>query len=752
MANSMLEKIRNDRLEKIRKLREMGIDPYPTTSGRTHKSAEIMDNFEKMQGKEVTVAGRVMFWRDFGKLTFAKLRDGSGQIQLLLKKQNLGKDWAQLKLYDVGDIVDATGTVTKTKTGEISVEVTKLTILTKALRPLPEKREGLKDIESRYRRRYLDFLLNEEARRKILNRAEIEKAIREFLWSKDFVEVDTPILQPTYGGTNAKPFVTHINALNMDMYLSVAHELYLKRVIVAGIENVFTIGRCFRNEGIDKSHNPEFSLLETMSAYHNYEFNMDITEEMYRYICDHVFGRFDFKVVGQDVDLEKPWKRVMMVDLVREEKGLDFEKMSLDDANNELAKVKIEPQNSVGVAMVEYMESQIAPNLIQPTFVMGHPVEVSPLCKRIPGNEKYVERFELYFGGMETGDNWTELNDPVELRQRFEDEQKKKEEGDEEAHPMDLEFVEAMEFGMAPTTGLGPGIERLAMMLGETENIDDVIWFPMMKRKGGSESGGSVAVTDKLDFDFDQVFSDHGIRTQSITIPEIEGDKYLSMSDDFRKTYPTATSGYVIIEGVKVEDRNADLVKLRKDILSHLRGLTSADIDSNRNLRSFREMYRTMGIDWHSRRPSPEALLRRVSQGRELYNVNTMVDAYNLVVITQQVSVGTFDLDNLETPLTLEIAKGGEKMEIIGGDIKEVAKGEVIYMDKKEPYNLDYNYRDAERSKTALETTRILINAEGVGEISAEQVLKALKLTAAIVLKYGGGKVVGSGLVRAGTV
>lgn len=749
---AMIDRIMKERAAKAEEFRKLGIDPYATKSGRTNKAAEVLEDYDKMEGKEVTVAGRVMFWRDFGKLAFAKVRDESGEIQVILKKDNLGDIENQLKLYDVGDIVDATGKVTKSKTGEISVEATAFTILTKAVRPLPEKREGLKNIEERYRRRYLDILMNEDSRQMIVWRAEIEKAIREFLWEREFVEVDTPILQPTYGGTNAKPFYTHLNALNVDLYLAVAHELYLKKVIVAGIENVFTLGRCFRNEGVDKSHNPEFVLLETMSAYHNYEYNMDLTEEMYRYICDNVFGRTTFKVCGQNVDLGKPWRRVMMVDLVREEKGIDFEKLSLDEANELLKKAGVEEQPTIGNALVQYMEATIAPSLIQPTIVYGHPVEISPLVKRIPGSEKYVERFELYFGGMETGDNWSELNDPTELRARFEEEQRRKEEGDEEAHPMDLDFVEAMEYGMAPTTGLGPGIERLAMMLGETENIDDVIWFPLVKpdlEEGELESGAQV--TGKLTWEYDYLYSKYGLDYESIEIPDIEGDDYLSMTGKFRAEHPSATAGYVVIEGISVHDKDKELSAMRNDIVKSLRGITKADIDADPRLRSFRDMYRKMGVDFRSRRPSPEALLRRISQGRDLYSVNNVVDAYNAIVITQQISSGAFDIDQMKAPMLLDVSNGNEEMTVVGGEVKSINPGEVVYRDKVSPYNIDYNYRDSDRTKITEKTKNIIINAEGVGDISAEDVRKALQLNAAVIQKFCGGKIVQAGLVRAST-
>lgn len=473
----MIDRIMKERLDKVEAFRKKGVDPYATKSNRDTMTQDVLNDFSKMEGKKVTVAGRLMSFRSFGKIAFSDLVDGSGKIQLYLK-EDVMRNWDDLELFDVGDIVDASGKIVKTKTGEISVEVEQLGILTKSIRPLPEKWEGLKDVEERYRRRYLDIMLNRESKERLVARSHISKAIRQFLWERDFVEVDTPILQPVYGGTNATPFTTHVDSLDMTTYLAIANELYLKRVIVGGIENVFTIGRLFRNEGVDKAHNPEFSMLETMSAYHNYEYNMDLTEEMYRYICKNVFDKFVFNIGEKDVNFEKKFERIKMSDYTKEKSGHDFDNMDLNEANKILAEEKIEKQDSVGEALVEYFESVLAPDLIQPTIVYGHPVEISPLCKKIPGDEKYVERFELYIAGIETGDNWTELNDPVELRERFEADQAR-----DDAHPNDMDFVEAMEYGMAPTTGLGPGIERIAMMLTETENIDDVIWFPLMKPK-----------------------------------------------------------------------------------------------------------------------------------------------------------------------------------------------------------------------------------------------------------------------------
>jgi lysyl-tRNA synthetase class 2 len=442
---AMLEKIREERIEKVKKLRKMGMDPYPSKSDRTHMAAEVIEKYDSLEGKEVTVAGRMMSRRDFGKLVFVKLQDGTEAIQLVLRKDDLGKLWKMLPLFDVGDIIEATGKVMKSKSGEISVAATELRMLTKAIRPLPEKWTGIKDKEIRFRKRYLDLIMEPERKWRFKKTAEITYAIREFLNSRGFLEIKTPILQPVYGGTNARPFKTRVNALGVDFYLAISHELYLKRLITAGFENVYNLVGYFRNEGIDRSHNPEFTMIETMTAYENYEFNMDLTEELYRYIAEKVFGKTKFKVRDSEIDFAKPWKRVMMVDAVKEHSGVDFNKIkSAEDAGKTLreAGYKEEIPSTIGDCLVEYFEAFVVPKLIDPIFIIGHPVEVSPLAKSMESDPRYVERFEIYIAGEEQGDNWTELNDPLELFERFKDQASRGKEGDKESHPMDIEFVE----------------------------------------------------------------------------------------------------------------------------------------------------------------------------------------------------------------------------------------------------------------------------------------------------------------------
>lgn len=482
---------RKIRIEKANELRKKGINPYPSVSRKDTNTEDIKNNYASFEGKNVIVAGRLMSLREHGGLVFGNIQDQSGAIQLYIKTEVISETdpvkgtigFGDLHLLDVGDIVEASGTVTKTLKGEISVLVTELKLLTKSLRPLPDKWKGLQDKEKIFRQRYLDMIMNPEKRWRFTKTAEIIFAIREFLNGKGFLEIKTPIVQPLYGGGLAKPFKTSVNALGTDYYLAISHELYLKRLITAGFENVYNITGYFRNEGIDRTHNPEFQMLETMTAFKNYEYNMDLIEELYKYIALKVFKKTEFNIAGHAIDFGKDWPRIKMIDAVKTYTGYDFNNMkTLDEANKVLETEKIDLRvGSISEAMVEIFKQKVESKLIEPTFIYGHPVEISPLAKRMDSDPRFVERFEVFIGGVEGGDNWTELNDPIELFERFKDQFERRSEGDEEAHPMDIDFLETMEYGMPPTTGLGPGIERLAMMFTDTEYIDDVLFFPMMR-------------------------------------------------------------------------------------------------------------------------------------------------------------------------------------------------------------------------------------------------------------------------------
>jgi lysyl-tRNA synthetase class 2 len=507
VASNPLAEIRNIRINKAQSLRELGLNPFPSKSHRTHFTQELLGNFETLNGQHVTVAGRLMSWRKQGGLAFGHIQDATGRIQLFLKKQNVqpaSKEngnigFAEFNLIDLGDIVEASGTLMRTERGEISVLVDRLSIIGKAFRPLPDQWSGLKDRETILRKRYLDAILEKPSQERFASISKLVAAIRAFLNSKGFMEFTTPVIQPQYGGGTAKPFKTHVNALGCDMYLAISHELYLKRLIVAGYEKVYTIGRYFRNEGIDRSHHPEFSMVETMAAYENYEYNMNLIEEMFRYIGEQAFGKTVFNVRGHMIDFAKPWKRIAMADAVKEKTGVDFREVkSVDEANEHLKKLNAdELQPTIGEALVKAFEIAVEPTLIEPTLVFGHPVEISPLAKPLASDPRYAERFEIFIAGMECGDNWSEQNDPVHLLATWKRAYNPEERDSGEFHALDFDFIEAIEYGMPPTTGIGPGIERMAMIFTEQENIDDVIFFPLMKPSVSSFNAEVYGIEDR---------------------------------------------------------------------------------------------------------------------------------------------------------------------------------------------------------------------------------------------------------------
>ncbi len=506
MAANTLTEIRKGRVAKAESLRSLGLNPYPSQSKRTHYAKSILNAFEKHDGQTVTVAGRLMSWRKQGALAFAHVQDQTGRLQLFFRRNlvqptdpktgNLG--YAETNLLDLGDLVEATGKVMKTERGEISVLVESLRLLTKAIRPLPDQWSGLKDREQVLRKRYLDSILEPGSFERFATICKMIAAVRTFLHELGFLEFQTPVIQPQYGGGTAKPFKTHVNALGCDMYLAISHELYLKRLIVAGYDKVFTIGRYFRNEGIDRSHHPEFSMIETMTAYENYEYNMNLIEEMFRYVAVHAFGRTEFSVRGHSIDFGRPWRRVSMADAVREKTGMDFGACpSVEEANARLASLGgQEKLPSIGEALVAAFELTVEKELIQPTLVFGHPIEISPLAKPLAADPRYVERFEIFIAGMECGDNWSEQNDPIHLLETWRKAYRPDERDAGKFHTLDFDFIEALEYGMPPTTGIGPGIERMAMIFTGQENIDDVIFFPMM-RAGISPLNASIYGVDE---------------------------------------------------------------------------------------------------------------------------------------------------------------------------------------------------------------------------------------------------------------
>ena len=481
------------RIAKMNTLREQGIDPFGKAFNRTSNSQLIKDEYGEKSAEEleslhaeVSIAGRIMQKRRMGKLGFIHLLDREGKIQVVINKRIIGDEIYELfKASDLGDIIGIRGTVIKTQTGELSVEAHEYTHLSKALRPLPDKFHGLQDKEERYRRRYVDLIMNDESRKIAILRPRIVSAIRRYMDSQGYLEVETPILQPILGGANARPFITHHNALDKDFYLRIATELPLKRLIVGGLEKVYEIGRIFRNEGMDLKHNPEFTTMEAYCAYTDLEGMMQLNEGLFEHVALEVCGTTDFKFMGQDISLKAPFKRWNMVDAVKEVTGVDFwQPMSVEEAYK-LAQehhVTVEPhQMTVGHIISLFFEEFCEDKIVQPTFVYGHPIEISPLAKKNPEDPRFTDRFELLVNGIEMDNAFTELNDPIDQRERFEAQLKAKELGDDEANEMDTDYVEALEYGLPPTGGIGFGIDRFVMLLTGTDSIRDVLLFPTMK-------------------------------------------------------------------------------------------------------------------------------------------------------------------------------------------------------------------------------------------------------------------------------
>ena len=482
------------RRQKAENLRELGLDPFGHRFERTDYSEDIKEKYQDIEhdafenmDDTVTVAGRIMFIRKMGKASFFSIQDKKGKIQIYISINDVGEDTYNLfKSADLGDIVGVYGKVMKTKTGEVTIKCLKYTHLVKALKPLPEKFHGLTDIEERYRRRYVDLIMNEDSKRVAFTRPKIIRCIQNFMDSQGFVEVETPVLTTLLTGASARPFVTHHNTQDLDMYLRIALELPLKRLLVGGMEAVYEIGRTFRNEGMDPKHNPEFTLMEAYLAYSDLEGMMDLTENMYKKIATDVMGKMVYNWCGDEINLDGTWKRISMVDAIKEQTGIDFSKeMTLDEAK-ELAKehdIEVEDHFTVGHIINAFFEKYVEETLIQPTFLYGHPVEISPLTKRNPKDPRFVDRFELFIGGKEFANAYTELNDPIDQLERFEDQLKERDLGNDEANDIDMDFIEALEYGMPPAGGIGYGIDRLCMLFTESDSIRDVILFPTMKER-----------------------------------------------------------------------------------------------------------------------------------------------------------------------------------------------------------------------------------------------------------------------------
>ena len=502
------------RREKLAALQEAGKNPFEITKyDVTHHSSDVKENFEELEGKSVSLAGRIMSKRVMGKASFCHIQDLKGTIQVYVARDNIGEDsYKDFKKYDIGDIVGITGEVFKTKTGEISIHATSVTLLSKSLQILPEKYHGLTNTDTRYRQRYVDLIMNEEVKDTFVKRSKIIKEIRNFLDERGFMEVETPMLVANAGGAAARPFETHYNALDEDVKLRISLELYLKRLIVGGLEKVYEIGRVFRNEGVDTRHNPEFTLMELYQAYTDYYGMMDLTESMFKYLAEKVCGSSVITYNGIEIDFGKPFERITMVDCIKKYAGIDFDEVKTDEEAKALAReknIEFEERHTKGDIVNLFFEEFCEKNLIQPTFVMDHPLAISPLTKKKPDDPEKVERFELFINTWEMCNAYSELNDPIDQRERFAKQEEAFANGDEEANHTDEDFLNALSIGMPPTGGIGYGIDRLVMLLTDSPAIRDVLLFPTMKTLGGVKSENGVkdkeastpnAEPEKIDF------------------------------------------------------------------------------------------------------------------------------------------------------------------------------------------------------------------------------------------------------------
>ena len=486
LTEEKLNEVLKIRREKLEALVEAGKDPFAITKyDRTHHSSDIKENFEELEGKEVSVAGRLMSKRIMGKASFCNVQDLKGNIQSYVARDAVGEDeYSAFKKLDIGDIVGIKGTVFKTKTGEISIHATDVILLAKSLQVLPEKFHGLTHTDLRYRQRYVDLIVNPEVRDTFIKRSKIISTIRQYLDSLGFMEVETPMLVANAGGAAARPFETHFNALDEDLKLRISLELYLKRLIVGGLEKVYEIGRVFRNEGLDTRHNPEFTLMELYQAYTDYNGMMELTENLYRHVAQTVLGTTKITYNGVEMDLGKPFERITMIDAVKKYSGVDFREIHSDEEAKAVAKahgVAFEDRHKKGDILSLFFEEFAEEHLIQPTFVTEHPIEISPLTKKKPGDPEYVERFEFFMNGWEMANAYSELNDPIDQRERFKAQEELLAKGDEEANRTDEDFMNALEIGMPPTGGIGYGIDRMCMLLTDSSAIRDVLLFPTMK-------------------------------------------------------------------------------------------------------------------------------------------------------------------------------------------------------------------------------------------------------------------------------
>lgn len=719
---SRLEEIRNIRLAKLRKLRELGIDPYPAQSQKDVGNGEVIKEFAKYAGKGLSLTGRLLSIRTHGKIAFADLIDQSGKVQLLLRQSVVS--FPDLSLLDAGDIVEASGTVCKTKTGAISLDVTDLRILTKSVRPLPDSWDGFKDPELVFRRRYLDLILNPAHRDLFTRKSKFWATARQFMSTNGFMEVETPVLEHVTGGADARPFKTHHHALDEDFFLRISTELYEKRLIAGGFEKIYTLGPNFRNEGIDDEHLQEYYQLEWYWAYADFRDNMRLTQELFRTLAQQVYGTTKFTRGKHTFDLASEWEEIDYAKVILDRLGIDIFHSSDSQLSQALIKHKVKLDGGVNRArLVDNLWKLIRQDIAGPTFLINIPKFISPLAKSYANNPEITERFQIILAGSELCNGYSELNDPADQLARFQEQQTARDAGDEEAQMMDIDYVEMLEYGMPPTSGLGVS-ERLFWFL-ENVTAREGTLFPQTRRHVDE-------LTRKI---YNLPEEPKKKTTQSMV--KIEH----TIDESVKVAFPGMFYAYTVIDNVNIKKSNPDLKKLTKAIIAK-NTLDIEKISELKPIQGYREIFKKTGAWKLSRRPSPEALLRRLATGKGVYNINTAVDAYNLAVIETSVGLGGFNADTISFPVTLRLTHEGEQMHLLGDDEPTTTMdGEMAYADAKKLITLDLNYRDLDATKITEDTTRIILYADGAPGLSEEEVVTALQKGADYIKQFCGGTI-----------
>lgn len=745
------------RLEKVNKLREMGIDPYPSRSYETNTIKEIVDSYQFMEEKEVVLVGRIMSWRGHGKLAFMDLVDQDSKIQLYIKDDVLTSkntpegrtlNFEELNLLDIYDFVEAHGTVTKTQRGEISLLVKHLRVLAKTLRPLPVE---LSDKEERFRRRYVDMAVNKEVRERMKRRSLFWQAHRDFFNDKGFFEINTPVLEHVPGGGDAVPFTTHMNAINEDFFLRISHELPLKRLIGGGFEKVYDIGPRFRNEGLSDEHLPEHIAMEFYWAYAEWQEGMKLIQELYKYIIDKVYGgKTKFIIKGFEVDFSKEWDLIDFNQIFQDKYGIkDIYTITLDEVKELLTKYQISFDRSVNIARgVDALWKKLRKEIAGPAFLINHPKYLSPLQKASLKNPNMVERFQPIIAGSELGNGWNEVNDPIDQYNRFVEQQKLRDGGDEEAQWLDIDYVEMLEYGMPPTFGYGHA-ERVFWFL-EDVTAREGVSFPQLRFELEN-------ITKQIYGDEIEELIGHKSKALEPTtvekFPLINTPKLdiTAITENVTSKYKGIKYGYVVLDDIKIEKNNLHVEDLRKEVESFVTNKYK-DINELRkssNISGFRELYKSFGADPDSHLNSAEALLRRVIKGKGLYNVNSVVDTYNATSMQFEIPMAAYNLDKVQGRLVLRESQNNEQIIKIGDMEPEIIpEGHLVYADELGVTCMDYNYRDADRTKITDNTNRIIVFVDGHNGITNEYIQNVLEVISYRLMKVTGGNVTGYNIVN----